>query len=111
MSKSSYFGDHPGYTELHCMEHGLNLIPPGAKIECYECAIERRAKEEATVNKEKHILGVIEDLVSNFLYYDRKEDEDLPRGSIERAVKNGVITIEDMTRQFKKCLEEGLSGD
>ena len=35
---------------------------------------------------ESTILGCTEDLVSNFLYYDRKEDEDLPRGTIEEAI-------------------------
>lgn len=29
------------------------------------------------------IENTIDDLVSNFLYYDRKEDEDLPREEIE----------------------------
>jgi hypothetical protein len=31
------------------------------------------------------ILGTIDDLVGDFLYYDRKGDEDLPRGAIEIA--------------------------
>ena len=46
------------------------------------------------------ILGTVEDLVSNFLYYDRKEDEDLPIGAIEDAVKRGVVSVEDIVAQF-----------
>lgn len=55
-----------------------------------------------------HILDVISDLISGFLYYDRKEDEDLPRGRIEKAVKDGTITIEDMVRAFEADLKKGL---
>lgn len=34
------------------------------------------------------IEGLVSDTVADFLYYDRNEDEDLPRGSIEQAIKN-----------------------
>lgn len=55
------------------------------------------------------ILNTIDDLVSNFLYYDRKEDEDLPRGAIDDAVKDGSITIEAMVTQFEESLRRGLA--
>lgn len=35
----------------------------------------------------KLIFANVTDLVSNFLYYDRKEDEDLPCEAIENAIK------------------------
>lgn len=35
-------------------------------------------------NRRKMILNRIPDLVGNFLYYDRKEDPHLPRGSVEK---------------------------
>ena len=54
------------------------------------------------------ILGTVEDLVSNFLYYDRKGDEDLPIGAIEDAVKRGVVSIEDIVAQFGASLIESL---
>lgn len=50
------------------------------------------------------ILGVIEDGVSNLLWYDRKHDEDLPHGEIERALSLGEITIEEMVREFERVL-------
>jgi uncharacterized protein YtpQ (UPF0354 family) len=53
------------------------------------------------------ILDKVEDLVSDFLY-DRKEDEDLPELAIEEAVKDGTITIEEIVAHFKKHLIEGL---
>ncbi len=48
----------------------------------------------------KYITNTILDLVSNFIYYDRKEDENLPRGAIEKAVENGVITVDEMIEIF-----------
>ena len=46
-------------------------------------------------------MGVIEDLVKDFLYYDRREDEDLPVGEIERAVRDGEITVDEMVSAFR----------
>lgn len=56
------------------------------------------------------ILNEINDLISCFLYYDRKEDEDLPavREVIQNAVLNKEITIDEMVEKFKECLTEGL---
>lgn len=54
----------------------------------------------------QHILGVIGDLVADFLYYDRKDDEGLELGVIEQAVKSGEITIKEMTQTFKEALEK-----
>ena len=58
------------------------------------------------MTKKEHILNNMEDLISNFLYYDRKEDEELPRGFIEDAIFNGEITIEDIVEKFLK--ERGI---
>lgn len=54
------------------------------------------------------ILNTVKDLVSDFLYYDRKEDEDLPRGAIEEAIEYGVITRAEIYTAFQKELEKGL---
>lgn len=54
------------------------------------------------------ILNVISDLVSDFVYYDRKEDDYLPRDSIENAVLSGQITVDEMVEQFRKSLTESL---
>ncbi len=61
-------------------------------------------KEEEDLKKRLLILSHIEDLASDFLYYDRKEDEELPRGEIQKAVKDGIITIEEMSNAFKQHL-------
>lgn len=57
----------------------------------------------------ENIEETIEDLVSGFLYYDRKEDEELPRGAIEKAIKDGLITKEQIVKKFAESLDEGLS--
>lgn len=56
------------------------------------------------------ILGTVSDLALDFLYYDRKEDEELPRGAIEQAIDDGELTVEDIVRQFRTKLIEGLDG-
>lgn len=54
------------------------------------------------------IIGCVEDLVGAFLYYDRKEDEDLPIGAIEKAISDGDISVDEITAQFRKVLESNL---
>jgi len=54
------------------------------------------------------INGYIEDLVADFLYYDRKDDETLPRGVIEESIKKKVISIEEIVESFRKHLKEGV---
>lgn len=56
-----------------------------------------------------NILGHIEDLVSDFLYYDRKECESLPMGEIEKLVESEKITVDEMVEHFRTSLIKGLS--
>lgn len=58
-----------------------------------------------------NILGyTITDLVSNLLYYDRKEDEELPRGAIEEMISSKVVTVSDIVDKFRVELMKGLKG-
>ena len=54
------------------------------------------------------IKDTIDDLVSCFLYYDRKEDQDLPLGEIEKAISEGIITIDEMVQVFSETLKERI---
>jgi hypothetical protein len=56
------------------------------------------------------ILDTVDDSVSNLLYYDRKDDEELPRGAINDAVRDRVVTVEEMVAQFEVSLRQGLDG-
>lgn len=50
------------------------------------------------------ILDTVTDLVSDFMYYDRKEDEELPHGAIEGAVERGEITVDEIVEAFRDKL-------
>lgn len=51
------------------------------------------------------ICTTVHDLVEELLWSGRKEDEDLPRGVIEKAVEEGDISIEEICEEFKRALE------
>lgn len=57
------------------------------------------------------ILDELEVLASDFVYNDRKDDEDLPRGEIEAAVRAGEITVDEMIAHFGACLRVVLTLD
>lgn len=50
--------------------------------------------------RRQHVLDRVSDLVVNLLYYDRKEDEDLPVGAIEAALEAGEITVAEIIGHF-----------
>ncbi len=54
------------------------------------------------------ILATVDDLVSEFLYYGRKEDQTLPRGAIEEAVAAGEISVDEIAAAFSAGLRETL---
>lgn len=71
----------------------------------------RRAQEttkDMAVTRKDLILYTVDDLVSSFLWDDRKEDEELPRGQVEAALATGEITTEEIVAQFRRSLIEGL---
>lgn len=54
------------------------------------------------------ILATVGDLVASFLWEDRKEDADLPRGAIEAAIEAGEITWSEIVARFATELMEEL---
>jgi hypothetical protein len=56
----------------------------------------------------EEIILTIKDLVMDFIYYDRKEDEDLGINAIQTAIKDGLISSEQIVKEFAICLKEGL---
>jgi len=56
----------------------------------------------------ERILAAIQTAVIKFLYYDRKEDEDLPVGVIEQAVRDGVITTDEIVEEFRHEIERSI---
>jgi hypothetical protein len=66
-------------------------------------------EDEATSPRSQIILNCVSDLVGKFLYYDRKGDEELPVGAIEKAVADGEISVDAIVEAFRAELQEGLS--
>jgi hypothetical protein len=60
------------------------------------------------MTQKEYILATVKDLCADFLYYDRKEDEDLSDEDIEDAVKNGIITIDEIVETFREVLVKNL---
>ncbi len=58
--------------------------------------------------RRERIINVLTDSISTMLYYDRKEDEDLPRGGIEEAIKAGEITVDEIIKIWSAELIDGL---
>jgi hypothetical protein len=59
-------------------------------------------------SRRENILFTVDDLVAKFLYYDRKEDEELPLESIEAAIAGCEISADEIVDRFRQQLEEGL---
>lgn len=59
-------------------------------------------------SRARNIDFTVRDLVSSFLYYDRKEDDGLPVGAIEEAIASGEITVDQIVGIFDKALRDGL---
>jgi hypothetical protein len=54
------------------------------------------------------IFAVIEGMVTDFLYYDREEDEDLPLDAIQLAISKGEISVDEIATAFKEQLIKKL---
>lgn len=62
---------------------------------------------EELSTKEK-IVGHVDDIVSDLLYYDRKEDQEFPPGSIEQFIIDGVITVDEIVAVFREIIEQSV---
>lgn len=60
------------------------------------------------MSKRQEIFNTVADLVSDFLYYDRKEDDTLQRGEIEEALRSGDVTFDEIVCEFRSHLIMGL---
>ena len=51
------------------------------------------------------ILAVASDIPTMLLYYDRKEDSDVPVGAIEEAIAAGEVTVDEILAPLKAALD------
>lgn len=56
------------------------------------------------------IFNTLNDCWIDLLYYQRKDDDGLPVGAIERAIKDSVITVDEMVNHFREQIENNLKG-
>lgn len=66
-----------------------------------------KRKKTTTADKDT-VFAVIDDMVANLLIHDRENDEDIPKGDIERLIENETLSIDDMVDKFREALEEHL---
>jgi len=59
--------------------------------------------------RRNRILDAAKDLAMDLAYYDRKDDEDLPPGSIQDAIGEGDVTPLEIAEAFARALAEALS--
>lgn len=61
--------------------------------------------------RRQRIIDLLDTQHMDMFFYDRKEDEDLPRGAIEEAVRLGEITAEEMVTIWSDMLRRNLEDD
>ena len=52
------------------------------------------------------VQEAISKLVSSFLHFDRKDDEELTRAILDEFIEDGVVTADGVCAEFRQCLEE-----
>lgn len=57
------------------------------------------------------IRDTVSDLISNLLYYDRKEDQELPPGAIQEAIVKGEISLDEIVCMFREYIQRNLPED
>ncbi len=60
-------------------------------------------------DKRQRLAAIVSDLVGGFIYYDRKEDEDMPRGEIEMMVARGEVSADEIIDMFASELRKALA--
>lgn len=55
------------------------------------------------------IMVRVDDLVINFVYYDRKEDDELSAADLESAISCGQVTVDEIVERFRVQLSESFS--
>ena len=64
---------------------------------------------ESPEEKRLVIMGLLSDLVSDYLYYNRKDSSEWPKpGDIEQAVRDGVVTVGGLAEEFREQLEKHI---
>ena len=60
------------------------------------------------MNKD-NFLNKLKDTMTDFVYYDRKEDEDLNVKDVEEIIESGQVTPDEMGNTVKQFIEENFN--
>lgn len=52
--------------------------------------------------RREQIMDVVNDAVRDLMFYDRKQDEDVPVGAIQEAIDAGEITLDEIVERFRE---------
>jgi len=63
------------------------------------------------MDPKRKVFEALENSISKFLYYDRKEDDDLNVEQFKQAVRRGDITLDEMVDYFTNSLIEYFGED
>ena len=55
-------------------------------------------------SRRETVLTTFSDTMAKFMYYDRKEDLDLPPGAIEAAIQAGEVTVDELIQIVRDSL-------
>ncbi len=58
--------------------------------------------------KKELVTDILKDSVSDLLYYDRKEDEDMSKDDIQKVFDERLMTIDEAVYIFRTELINGL---
>jgi hypothetical protein len=65
-------------------------------------------KQPKEIDMDKNLENTLSDMISCLLYYDRKEDDELPIGEIEKMVRDGETSFNEIMEVIGRELKEGL---
>jgi len=60
--------------------------------------------------KKELALKLLEDLVLDYLYYDREGDEDLSLDDMNKLLDSGVLKWEEIVRKFNSEVKKAILG-
>jgi len=60
------------------------------------------------LSKKEQALIIVPDLTADYLYYNRKEDEELSVSDIENLFNSGELTVDEVVEVFKEALINGI---
>ena len=104
-----------GTAPTKCTVHGFdasgnNVSEEIQVVNCDQCRREYEIRrEEEIMSLRQTIMTTVDDLVRDFVYYDRKEDDELSAADLESAISCGQVTVDEIVERFRVQLKEAFT--